>query len=199
MIYNKNMTDKKNKYDLLILVFGPLFLISYFLFDWLWDKFWFLAIAILGFLAMASIAFFMLCIINKTRLGILVGLGIITAVTISEIATSEFFKSERILQATLMDNRSAIRLTLRADHKFEMVAENIITEERFKGNYKLIGNKIIFLDKHFSNEMMPDTLTIIGNKVIIHFNENGIPDTSFATYFGIERNKINNYQQNEKQ
>jgi signal transduction histidine kinase len=184
------MTDKKNKYDLLLLVFGPLFLTSYFLFDWLWDKFWILAIAVLGFFIMTSIALFITCIINKNRLGILVGLGIITIATTSEIANSEFFKSERILQATLMDDRSAIRLTLRADHKFEMVSENIVSEETFRGNYKLIGNKIIFLDRHFSNEMMPDTLTIVGDKVILNFNKNGIPDTSFARYFDIERNRI---------
>lgn len=184
------MKNEKRDHPLLIFIFGPLFLSSYFLFDWLWEKLWFFAIPVLGFFIVAFLSYFILSVTSKNKLGVWVGIAVITIIVISGIASSDFFKSEKILEAKLMDDQSAIYLTLRADHKFEMVSSNIASGETFKGNYKIAGNRIIFLDKHFSNKMIPDTLTIVGNKVILYFNENGIPDTQFARYFDINRNKI---------
>ena len=192
------MKNEKRDHPLLIFIFGPLFLASYFLFDWLWEKLWFFAIPVMGFFIVAFLSYFILSVTSKNKLGIWAGIAVITIIVISEVPTSDFFKSDKILEAKLMDDQSAIYLTLRADHKFEMVSSNIAGGETFKGNYKLAGNRIIFLDRHFSNKMIPDTLTIVGNKVILYFNENGIPDTQFARYFDINRNKINQYHKHQK-
>ena len=89
-----------------------------------------------------------------------------------------------------MDDLSAIHLTLRADKKFEMVSSNMFNEDVYKGNYHIIDNKIIFEDKRYSNDFIPDTLTIIDDKIILRFDLNGKPVTDFATYFDIKKNKI---------
>ena len=102
------------------------------------------------------------------------------------------FKSKKILEATLMDDLSAIHLTLRADKKFEMVSSNMFSEKVYKGNYQIVDNKIIFKDKRYDNDFIPDTVTIIGDKIIIRFDESGKPITDFATYFDIKRNEIKN-------
>jgi hypothetical protein len=82
----------------------------------------------MGFLGMASIAFFILCITAKYKPGIFVGISVIAIIATREIANSELFKSEKVLAATLMDDMSAIRLSLRANHTFEMVNSNIASE-----------------------------------------------------------------------
>ncbi len=180
----------KLKYHLLTLLAGTLFLVSYFLRDFLWEKIWLLSVIPLVLFGISFVGFFVLTIINKNRTGILFGVIILGTVLCSELITSEIFKSKKILEATLMDDLSAIHLTLRADKKFEMVSSNMFSEKVYKGNYQIVDNKIIFKDKRYDNDFIPDTVTIIGDKIIIRFDESGKPITDFATYFDIKRNEI---------
>ncbi|HTG66334.1 MAG TPA: hypothetical protein VL859_08170 [Flavobacterium sp.] len=131
-----------------------------------------------------------MAILNKNRIGILIGVVIFGTFLFSELVDSEIFKSKKILEAILIDDQSAIRLTLRADKKFEMVSSNLFSEKIYKGNYQLIDDKIIFKDKRYDNNFIPDTVSIIGDKIIIRFDKSGNPITDFATYFDIKRNEI---------
>ena len=187
-----NMTSKDRKHSLLTFFVGILFLATYFLRDELWDKIWLFSVIPLTLLGMTFLALFIFTIISKNRKGILIGIAIIGVICLSELITSELFKSKRILEATLMDDLSAIRLTLRADNRFEVVSSNMFDEEVYKGNYSLEKNKIIFKDKRYNNDFIPDTLTILGDKIIIRFDNNGEPITDFATYFDIKKNEIYN-------
>ena len=63
-------------------------------------------------------------------------------------------------------------------------------ETSHKGEYKLDKNKIIFLDKPYDNDFIPDTITIIGDKLIMRHNSTGDPMTDFATYFLISQNNL---------
>ena len=186
------MTDMKLKYHLLTLLAGTLFLVSYFLRDFLWEKIWLLSVIPLVLFGISFVVFFVLTIINKNRTGILFGVIILGTVLCSELITSEIFKSKKILEATLIDDLSAIHLTLRADRKFEMISSNMFSEKVYKGNYQIVDNKIIFKDERYDNDFIPDTVTIIGDKIIIRFDEKGKPITDFATYFEIKRNEIKN-------
>ena len=185
-----NMKDKNTKYHLFTLGTGTLFLITYFLQDYLWEKIWLFSVIPLLLFVIAFFVFFVLSITNKNRKGILIGIFILGIISISELINSEVFRSKKILEATLMDDLSAIHLTLRADKKFEMVSSNMFNEDVYKGNYHIIDNKIIFEDKRYSNDFIPDTLTIIDDKIILRFDVNGKPVTDFATYFDIKKNKI---------
>jgi hypothetical protein len=185
-----NMKDKNTKYHLFTLGTGTLFLITYFLQDYLWEKIWLFSVIPLLLFVIAFFVFFVLSITNKNRKGILIGILILGIISTSELINSEVFRSKKILEATLMDDLSAIHLTLRADKKFEMVSSNMFNEDVYKGNYHIIDNKIIFEDKRYSNDFIPDTLTIIDDKIILRFDVNGKPVTDFATYFDIKKNKI---------
>ena len=187
-----NMTHRKTKYDLLTLVAGSLFLTSYFIKYFLWEKIWLFSVIPLVLFGITFVGLFILTITTKNRNGILIGLVIFGAIFVSELVTSEIFKSRKLLEATLMDDLTAIHLTLRADNSFEVVSSNMFSEDIYKGTYLLENNKIIFKDKRYSNNFIPDTLTIIGDKIIVHFDKKGSPITDFPTYFDIKENEIKN-------
>ena len=119
-------------------------------------------------------------------------LFVILVVGISEILKSEVFKSKKVLVANLKDDFSAIYLTLRENKTFEISSVAIFASEEFKGKYKLINNKLIFLNKPYDNNLIPDTVTILQDKIILKFNSNGTPDLSFASYFTIQQNLLKN-------
>ena len=111
---------------------------------------------------------------------------LLTVIIITLLLKSELFKSEKVLEATLIDDMSAIRLTLRKDMQFEVNASTVFTENIFTGEYKLEDNKIIFLEKRYNNDFIPDTVQIIGDKIILKFDKEGKPITEFATFFQID-------------
>ena len=186
------MTDKTNKYYKLTLVFGLLFIATYFLNDYLYEKFWVFSLLPLGLFGLVFLVFFILTITQKNKRGILIGILIIGTVFVTELFCSELFKSKKILEATLMDDLSAINLTLRANNTFEVVSSTMFSEQTFKGDYKLSNNKIVFKDRPYDNDFIPDTLVIVGDKIICRFDKNGNAVTDFATYFVIKKNETKN-------
>lgn len=180
----------KLKIHLLTVLIGLLFLGTYFFSDFLSGYLWIFYLIPPFFFGFCSISFFVLAILNKNRVGIFIGVVIFGIFLSSELLNSEIFKSKRILEATLIDDLSAMRLTLRDDKKFEMESSNLFSEKIYKGNYQLIGNKIIFKDKRDDNNFIPDTVSIVGDKIIIRFDNNGQPITDFARYFDIKKNEI---------
>jgi hypothetical protein len=192
VMVHTNMTDKDRKYHLFALGTGILFLLTYFLQDYLWKRVWIFSVVSLLFLGIAFFVFFVLSITNRNRKGINVGIFVLGIISTSELLSSEIFKSKKILEATLIDDLSAIHLILRKDSKFEMVSSDMFNEDVYKGNYHIVDNKIIFEDERYSNDFIPDTLTIIGDKLIVRFDENGNPVKDFATYFDIKKNEIKN-------
>ena len=181
------MIEKKFKYHNQTFVLGWLFLATYFLSDYLYERFWVFYLFPLWLLGIAFFIFFILTITQNNKKGILIGALIIGIILISELFSSELFKSKRVLEATLKDDLSSIHLILRADNKFVVVSSTMFNEHVFKGDYHFLGNKIIFKDKRYDNEFIPDTLTIIGDKIIFRFDKSGKPVIDFATYFTIER------------
>ncbi len=187
------MTDKINKYNKITLVLGLLFLAAYFLNDYFFEKYWIFGLLPLGLFGMAFLVFFILTITQKNKRGILVGIIIIGTVFVTELFSSELFKSKKILEATLWGERSAIHLTLRSDNTFEVVSSGMFgDEEPFKGDYSLVDNKIVFKDRPYDNDFIPDTLVIVGDKIICRFDKSGNAVTDFETYFDIKRNEIKN-------
>jgi hypothetical protein len=85
-----------------------------------------------------------------------------------------------------------INLTLRKNNTFEVSIATIFSEHNFKGKYKLINDKIIFLDKPYDNNFIPDTVSISNDKIILKFDKDNNPVTDFATYFNITKNILKN-------
>lgn len=180
----------KIKIHLFALLTGILFLISYFLSDFLWDKLWLFYLTPSIIFGFSFLSFFVMAILKKNISGILIGVIILGVFLYSEVIESEIFKSKKIVEATLIDDQSAMRLTLRADSTFEMESSNLFDEKIYKGHYQLANNKIIFKDKRDENNFIPDTVSIIGDRIILRFHKNGKPITDYARYFDITKSEI---------
>ena len=120
----------------------------------------------------------------------LVGLFLCCSITITELLQSELLKSEKVLEATLDDDLSAMFLTLRKNGRFELVSDNMFGSKTFDGNYKVRGNMIIFLSKPYENDFIPDTIKVAEGKLVWNFDSSGKPVISFANYFTIKTNKL---------
>jgi hypothetical protein len=169
-----------------------IFLLVYFTKDYLWEKLWILAgfpaaLALLGMIVSLGLG-----ISHGLKSATLMNVAAIAIVSGVELASSELFKSSIVLEATLMDDRSAIHLKLRENNRFEVISSNPFTDIKFEGNYLLAGNKIIFRAKPYENDFIPDTLFIIDNKIIRAFDDAGQPVTEYASYFEIKKNELKN-------
>ena len=174
------------------IICGGLFLLTYFGQDILYEEIWLYSMLLLLLFAIAFIAVFTLALAKKDMRVIPVLIIILTIISINEILTSEILKSEKVLQAILHDDRSAINLTLRKNATFEVNSVTMFSQQNFKGKYKLQRDKIIFLNKPYDNNLIPDTVTIVNNRIILKFNDDNQPVTDFATYFDITQNELAN-------
>lgn len=182
---------KKQFNGFAILILGLLLLAAELFNDYLFEKLWIFYLLPIVLLGLAFLILFIFAIIKRRRKSIFIGIIMIGSIFIFELSNSEIFKGKKVIEATLMDDLSAIHLTLRDNNNFEVNASTMFTEQIFKGTYRLQNNKIIFNDKHYDNDFIPDTLTIIEDKIILKFDSNGIPNTDFANYFDIKKNRLN--------
>ena len=145
------------------------------------------------------IVIFIVDLFKKGKKVIPILILVVVVISATEILKTETFKSPKVLRATLLDDRSAINLTLRKNNTFEVSVATIFSDQHFTGKYKILNDKIIFLDKPYDNDFIPDTLTIFDDKIILRFDRNNKPITNFATYFEINQNRLKTVANNQKQ
>ncbi len=186
------MTAFKSKFQKWTIILGTLYLLTYLFQDFFYDRIWVLSFFLMLVFAIAFIVVSIVGIIKMDKSVIPILSIIMATVAVTEILKSETFKSDKILYATLHDDRSAINLTLRKNKTFEVNVVSMFSEQNFKGNYNLVDNKIVFLDKPYDNNFMPDTVTIYNDKIILGFDKEKKPITDFGTYFDITQNELKN-------
>jgi hypothetical protein len=184
------MTVFKSKYQRRAFISGLFFLTGYLFQDFLFNKLWILSIPILILSGILFLTIIISGLIKRDIHVLPVLIILIGIITLVELLRSDLFKSEKIIEATLSDDLSNIHMILRKDSSFQMISSTMFGENHYKGNYKLIKDRIIFLDKPYENNFIPDTLRIINDKIILRFENTGKPDTSFASYFSINLNKV---------
>ncbi len=178
------------KLSKLIIIIGILLVLSYILKDYLYDEFWIFGYLPIGVLSLVFVIILGLSILKKNRHSIMIGFLTILSIIIVDSFSWELFKSNKILEAKLIDDLSGMNLVLRENNEFELHRYYMFGDEWFKGEYELQGNKIIFHDKPYDNDFIPDTVTILDDKLILEFDESGVPNTLFASYFEIEFNAL---------
>jgi len=186
------MFDKDKILSFTIILVGLLFITSYFLTDILFDLIWFFYLLPIFSLGTILLILTIIAIQRKKKQSIVISFLFFGLMALLVLINSELFKSKKILEARLIDDLSAINLTLRENKTFEMNLSTPFTDETYTGYYEMKNNKIIFKDKHYDNEFIPDTITIIEDKIILKFDEEGKPVTEFASYFDIKKNRIKN-------
>jgi hypothetical protein len=157
---------KTNKEFRYLFISGLLFLTGYFFYYVLYDLYSILGFALLVLLGAIILIVTVQSLLKRNRNALILGLSLIGIVTITEIAKSELFKSKMILKAILIDDLSSINLILRENKKFEVRSTYYFGPDKiFEGKYEIQDSKIIFNDKPYSSDFIPDTLFIFEDKI----------------------------------
>ena len=183
---------KEKKLFVITLTLGLLTVLSYLFLDLLFNYFWIFYFIPLFSFGITFIVFFILAITRKSKKTIYIGMIIFGILSFITLVNSEILKSKRMLEATLKDDLSSIHLVLRENNTFEVISSTLFTENKRCGKYIIENNKIIFLNKPYDNDFIPDTITILEDKIVLRFDNEGKPNTDFANYFDIKRNKFKN-------
>jgi hypothetical protein len=120
--------------------------------------------------------------------------GILTII-IFNLYQTELFKSKILLNATLFDDLSSINLVLRENSKFEMTSSGMFGyTDKISGHYKKQNDTIIFSNKPYRNDYIPDTIIIAPKDSAIYFKKqlNGefSREKTFVNYFKIFKNEL---------
>jgi hypothetical protein len=176
------------------ILLGILFLSSLYWYDALTNFFWIFTSILVFITGISFLIIVRLGFRHKNKFRIRFGLLITSLAIFILISWTELFKSAVVLKATLWDDLSVLRLTLRENNQFELVSEILMFTETYSGAYKISGNQIVFIDKPYNNNFIPDTIWIMNNKIVLSFDENEKANLGFAQYFDIEMNhiKLNN-------
>lgn len=187
----KQLTDFMNKKVIFSIVLGTIMVFSMLFEQHLWRKLWVFEFAWFGLLVFVTITILVASLIKRNwKVVFILTLSLLISGLIY-LSGTEVLKSEKVLEATLADDLNLLSLILRADQTFELIPQSWMGDfEEFSGEYKYIGNKIIFLDKPYRNEFIPDTVLIYKDKIILN-GDISRPDTSFANFFNIRLNKLN--------
>ncbi len=128
-------------------------------------------------------------VLRNNRAALILGLIIIGIVGVNEIIKSELFKSEKVLEASLIDDFASIQLILLENKKFEIRSKYYFgPDEIFRGEYEIQDSKIIFQDPPYDNDFIPDTVFISDDKIYLRLNKNGRRESEFGNYFQVTKN-----------
>jgi hypothetical protein len=171
------------------IVLGLALLLSTVFFDQIYNflfLFSFFELFIIGFVLLLAIIISLLKKNWKTAILGLVLMGFSITCFLMDGVDWEFCRAPTKLEALLIDDLSSIHLRLRNDNSFLTTSQGMFGFTwKFKGKYKLDGNKIVFLSRPYDNDFIPDTVSIVDDKIILKFDKNGRPCTEQATFFQI--------------
>jgi hypothetical protein len=183
---------KKSK---LIITIGILLILSYIFRYYLFKEFWIFGMLPIGLLGVFFAIVLGFSILKKKRESIIIGLLVILSIITIDSFSWEVFKSKKVLEAYLDDDLTGMHLILRENNEFEIRSYFMFGDEYFHGKYNIRENQIIFHDRPYINDFIPDTITIVDEKIILKFDQDGVPNTQFANYFEIRLNKLNELNQ----
>ena len=116
---------------------------------------------------------------------------VLLAIILTNLIQSDILKSKRILTATLKDDQFYYTLVFRENGTCENEVSGIIGfQEVFHGKYKFQGDTIVFTEKPYDNNFIPDTLLINKKEKAIFINKdkqgNFITTKEWLNYFKIQ-------------
>ncbi len=194
----------KDKILILLTIISTLAVISYLALELHTDPF--ILILIFWWLAIPLILIYIITlaitIIKIFRKGIRRNIILFTIHSITILALissslyhSEIFKSKIVLEANLHDDLSGISLILRENQKFECTSYGLFGMiEKKTGRYVQQKDTIIFLNKPYTNNFIPNKIIIDNTQNAIFFLKdnkgNYVKEKEFASYFEIHKNNL---------
>ena len=126
---------------------------------------------------------------KANKFAVFVHLSFFVIVLCMNLVNFEIFKSKKVLRGTLKDDLFHCTLTFREDGTCENQVSGFMGfEKKYKGNYIMKGDTIIFSVVPYNNDFLPDTLLIdrIQNVIFLNKNKNG--------KFSTEKEWLNHFQ-----
>lgn len=122
----------------------------------------------------------------------IIGLTVIIAFG---IYSSELFKPQIVLSATLEDDLNTVTIDLRENNEFNTTVNSMFGfVERISGEYHISNDTIIFHKSPYSNDFIPEKIIIDKADTALYFQrlEDGRFNRSkyFGKYFKIELNRL---------
>ncbi len=146
-------------------------------------QYWFLILPLLVFYIISLVRTFILIIysgLKRTKFLIIFHSIFLLLLVAKHTIDSDTFKSKRILTATLKDDLFHYTLILREDGTCENNVNGFLGfKEQFSGSYKIIEDTIIFSQKPYDNNFIPDTLLLDRKQNAIFLKKN--KDGNFNT------------------
>jgi hypothetical protein len=151
---------------------------------------------IIGFLLLCLIALFpyvIYLLIKEKQFPTILATVLFFLITSSYILLErnsiEFFLGDKALEASFLDDRSRIDLTLYKNGKYIMHSSWLFGSENFTGKYNMHGDTIEFDKKPLTNnDFIAKTIIRHGDKIYFFQNKKGLYDTEFY-YFKIDFDK----------
>lgn len=173
------------------IIISSLFLLGIVFRDYLYYKFWIISHLILLAISIGLILVIFVNIKKDRKYLIISSASLCIGLLVVLISETELVKSKIIFEAVLVDDLSSLTLRLRENNDFELIPITFLGYSKpYTGEYKVQDNKIIFLDRPYDSDFIGDTVYIIDKKLIVRFDSRGIPDTSYANYFRIDKNDL---------
>jgi hypothetical protein len=179
-------------FPIVLILIGASFNLIYFFYETFYRFLFIYAeyIFLFLFFVFSFLVLFGLCEPKKKPLYFKLSLTFILITTLVHFYNPNWFRGASILEANLVDDLSAIELTIYEDDscvsKIHMMFG--FTND-FSGVCLIEEEKVFFKEDPYDiNSFYPDTAFIIENKMIIRFHDNGEPDTTFASFFSITKN-----------
>lgn len=179
-----------NKPNALPTIFGTSLVLVIIFEKLLWQTLWIFEPILLAIILTGCFFILLNALLKKKwRTALIIATSVLIALAIY-LPRTELLKSKPVLKARLVDDLNALNLTLREDNTFELIPESWMgTFEEFTGKYEVLENRIVFLNRPYDNDFIPDTVDIYKDKIILNGNINK-PDTSFARFFEIHLNLL---------
>jgi hypothetical protein len=173
------------------IIWGFLLVIAIYFDNYIWNRLWFFQYIVYFILGFGCLSTLLNSVKNRNWISLIIIIASGLLSSLFYLLETELVIIEPILKAKLTDDLSGIDLILREDQTFELKSYSFIgTHENFSGDYLLDSNKIIFLDRPYDSDFIPDTIYIYENKIVLN-HVLSKPDTSFASYFDIRLNNTN--------
>lgn len=129
--------------------------------------------------------------IKQSKIKLTAHLLVIAFILTVSVINSDLFKSKRFITATLKDDLHHYTLILRENGKCENHVFGMFGySKKFKGDYYLRMDTIIFTTKPYDNDFLPDTVLLdtIQGAIFINTDNNGnfVTEKSWLNHFEIK-------------
>lgn len=112
---------------------------------------------------------------KKNKIKVICHALVVLAIAVSNVYSSDIFKSKTVLKARLVDDLFFYTLIFREDGTCETEVDGIFFyKDLIKGRYQMKGDTILFIEKPYDNNFIPDTMLVDRDEKAIFLHRDSV-------------------------